>query len=114
MPGGLYRGAFAIIMSQEAFDALPADAQAALEEKVFGETLSRVAGQVWDEADAKGIEATKATADNSIRTASAEDQAAFAKIAEEITAKVLAELDAAGVDAQAAYDMIKAEMAAAN
>ncbi|MCE8518099.1 TRAP transporter substrate-binding protein [Ruegeria pomeroyi] len=112
MPGGLYRGSFAIIMSQETFDSLPADVQAALDEKVFGEPASRMAGAAWDKSDMIAYEATRGTEGAKIVEASAEDQAAFAAIAAEVTAKVLAELDAAGVDAQAAYDMVKAEMAA--
>lgn len=111
MPGGFYRGSFAVIMSQEAFDALPEDAQKALDEKVFGEPASRMMGKVWDEADAKGVAATQSAEDNAIHVASEADQAEFAKIAGEVTAKVLAELEAAGVDAQAAHDMVKAEMA---
>ncbi len=112
MPGGFYRGSFAIIMSQETFDALPANVQQALEEQVFGEPASRMMGAVWDEADAAGRAATEAAADNTITVASAEDQEAFGAIVEEVTAKVLAELSEAGVDAQAAYEMVKAEMAA--
>ena len=110
MPGGLYRGSFAVIMSQEKFDALPADVQAALESKVFGETASRMAGQVWDAIDIAGREATEAAGDNAIIEASAADQAAFGKIAAEIQEKVLAELAAKGVDSAAAYEMVKTEM----
>jgi TRAP-type C4-dicarboxylate transport system substrate-binding protein len=111
MPGGLYRGSFAVLMSQEAFDALPEDIQTALDAEVFGAPASRMMGAAWDEIDTIGRTATEAAEDNSIRTANAEDQAAFAVIAEEIKIKVLAELDAAGVDAQAAYDMVVQEMA---
>ncbi|MDU8925824.1 TRAP transporter substrate-binding protein [Alisedimentitalea sp. MJ-SS2] len=112
MPGGFYRGSFAVIMSQEAFDALPEAAQKALDEKVFGEPASRMMGAVWDASDAAGYEATNGAADNVINVANEADQAAFGKIAADVTAKVLAELEAAGVDAQAAYDMVKSEMAA--
>ena len=112
MPGGLYRGSFALIMSQEAFDALPADVQKALEENVFGEPLSRMAGGVWDKIDVAGRDVTTAAADNAINPASPEDVAAYGAIAEKIKATVLEEINAKGVDAQAAYDMIKSEMAA--
>lgn len=111
MPGGFYRGAFALIMSQEAWDGLSADAQKALEEKVFGEPLSRMAGHAWDNADAAGMEATSAAGDNTVVVASEADQAAFAKIAAEVTDAVKAEVNAMGVDADAAIAMIKAEMA---
>lgn len=113
MPGGLYRGSFALIMNQDAFDRLPADVQATLESKVFGEALSAMAGAVWDEIDTVGRAATESAADNSIRVASEADQAAFAKIAEDVRTKVLGELKDAGVDAEAAYNMMKTEMAGA-
>ena len=112
MPGGLYRGSFAIIMSQEKFDSLPEDVQKALDEKVFGEPASRMSGAAWDLSDKIGYEATEAAADNKVINASAEDQAAFAVIAEKVNAKVLKEIADAGIDAQAAYEMVKAEMAA--
>ncbi len=111
MPGGFYRGSFAIIMNQETFDGLPEDIRKALEDKVFGEPASRMMGAVWDESDAAGRAATEAAADNTITVASPADQEAFASIVDDITAKVLAELAAAGVDAQAAYEMVKSEMA---
>lgn len=112
MPGGLYRGSFALIMNQETFDALPEDIRKALDEKIFGEPLSRMAGQVWDEIDREGRKVTEEAADNAFIAVSDADVAAFAVIAEEIRAKVLAEIEAKGVDAAAAYEMVKKEMAA--
>lgn len=112
MPGGFYRGSFAVIMSQEKFDSLPADVQAALDRKVFGETASRMMGAAWDESDAQARKLTMDTPDNKIITASAEDQAAFAVIADKVRTKIIAEVTAAGADGQAAYDMIVKEMAA--
>ncbi|RID92214.1 C4-dicarboxylate ABC transporter substrate-binding protein [Gemmobacter lutimaris] len=113
MPGGFYRGSFAVLMSQERFDSLPEDVQKALDEKVFGETASRMMGAVWDQSDADARAATEAAADNKIVTASAEDQAAFAEMAARVREKVLAQISAAGIDAQAAYDMVMTEMTAA-
>ena len=112
MPGGLYRGSFALIMSREAFDDLPADVQAALETTVFGEPLSRMAGSVWDEIDAEGRAVTEAAPDNAFIPASAEDVAAWQGIAADIRASVLAEIEAKGIDAAAAYELVKTEMAA--
>ena len=114
MPGGFYRGSFAVIMSQERFDSLPEDVQKALDEKVFGETASRMGGAVWEASNVAARKSTMETEDNTIVTASAEDQAEFAVMAEKVRAKILAELDAAGVDANAAYEMMKKEMAAAS
>lgn len=111
MPGGLYRGSFAIIMNEDSFADLPADLQAALNEKVFGEPASRMAGKMWDEIDAKGKAATKETAGNAINPASAEDVATFSKIAEEVRASVIDEVSAKGIDAKAAIAQIKSVMA---
>ncbi|MEX0316426.1 MAG: TRAP transporter substrate-binding protein [Ruegeria sp.] len=112
MPGGLYRGSFAFIMNEDTFADLPADLQAALDEKVFGEPLSREIGKIWDEIDAIGREATEGADGNAINAASDADLEAFGTIAADVREKVIAEVTDAGVDAQAAYDMIKSEMAA--
>ena len=111
MPGGLYRGSFAIIMSQETFDGLPADLQKALDEKVFGEPASRMAGAAWDKSDKIAYEATKTADGAKIIDASGADQEKFSAIAADVTTKVLGELEAAGIDAKAAYEMVKSEMA---
>lgn len=114
MPGGFYRGSFSVIMSQEKFDSLPADVQAALDGEVFGEPASRMMGAVWDESDDAARKMTMEAADNKIVEASADDQAAFSAMAEKVRTKIIAEVTAAGVDGQAAYDMMVKEMAAAS
>ena len=111
MPGGLYRGSFALIMNQETFDGLPEDVRNALDGQVFGEPASRMAGTVWDAIDVAGRQVTMDTPDNSINPASAADAAAWEDIAAEIRASVLAEIAAKGIDAEAAHAMVKAEMA---
>ncbi|MEJ8573026.1 TRAP transporter substrate-binding protein [Microbaculum marinum] len=110
MPGGFYRGSFAFIMNEDAFNSLPPDVQKALEENVFGEPLSRAIGQIWDEIDAEGRQATMDTAGNKIVEASDADKAAYKPIADEVTAKVIEEVAATGVDAQAAHDFIAETM----
>ncbi len=110
MPGGFYRGSFAIIMNQEKFDSLSAKDQAALN-KVFGLAASTMAGQVWDDIDAAGRAVTESAAGNSINVASDADQKVFATMAEPITAKVLAEVGAKGIDGKAAQAFIAKEMA---
>ena len=111
MPGGLYRGSFALIMNRETFDGLPEALRTALDEKVFGEPASRMAGAVWDEIDVAGREVTLAAPDNSINPASAADVAAWEAIAGKIRENVLAEIAAKGIDAEAAQVMVEAEMA---
>ncbi|MBX2826510.1 MAG: TRAP transporter substrate-binding protein [Gammaproteobacteria bacterium] len=112
IPGGLYRGSFATLISEEAMARLPEDLQKALEEKVFGEPASRMSGQVWDKIDVIGLEVTNAAADNSINAASAEDITKYAEIADGIVANVLAEVTEKGIDAAAAHQMIIDLMAA--
>ena len=111
MPGGLYRGSFALIMNQETFDGLSEDVRNALDGQVFGEPASRMAGTVWDAIDVAGRQVTMDTPDNSINPASAADVAAWEDIAAKIRANVLAEIAAKGIDAEAAHAMVKAEMA---
>ncbi|WP_306005370.1 TRAP transporter substrate-binding protein [Aquicoccus porphyridii] len=111
MPGGFYRGSFAVLMSQQKFDSLPADVQQALEEEVFGEPFSRLMGAAWDASDVRARAATEEAEDNVIVTASEADQAAFAEMAAKVREKILGEIADAGIDAQAAYEMVKAEMA---
>lgn len=110
VPGGLYRGSFAYLMSQDAFDGLPEELQKVLEEKVFGEPASRMAGKVWDEIDAKGREVTGSTDGNAINTASDADLEAYQPIADGIIEKVLGEVSDKGIDGEAARAMIIKEM----
>lgn len=109
MPGGFYRGSFALIMSQETFDDLPEDVRTALDSNVFGEPASRMAGAAWDLSDKLAYDSMGA--ENTKVIASDADQTAFAAIAEEVKASVMAELTEAGLDAQAAYDLIVKTMA---
>ncbi len=104
MPGGLYRGSFAIIMSDAALDRL-SDEDRALVLSTTGEWLSQVAGKAWADADVAGFENAAEVGVN-MGEFSAEDQAAFADIATTIRANVLEEVTATGVDAQAAMDLI--------
>ncbi len=109
MPGGFYRGAFALIMNQEKFDSLPADIQEQLN-GTFGEDFSRAAGAVWATSDIESRAVTLAASGNKITTASSADQAAYAEVTGGVVAEVLAELAAKGVDAKAAREMIMNEM----
>ena len=111
MPGGFYRGSFALIMNSDKFDSLSAADQDALN-TVFGENLSKMAGGVWDAIDMKGQEALDGTADNSLTEASAEDVAKWNAIATPIIEKVTAEAAEKGIDAVAARAFIAEQMAA--
>ena len=68
-------------------------------------------GIAWDKSDDRAREATMAAGDNKIVTASAEDQAKFAEMAARVRTKVLAEISALGIDADAAAEMAASTMA---
>ena len=110
MPGGLYRGSFALIMSEESFASLPEELQASLDENVFGEPASQMAGAAWDLSDRLAYEAMNSAEGTTLVKASEADQTAFKAAAASVTADVLAELNEAGVDAQAAYEMVQSVM----
>jgi TRAP-type C4-dicarboxylate transport system substrate-binding protein len=57
-PGGMYSSAFGFFMNEDKWNKLPKQDQAAIE-KLSGEHIARLAGQSWDEADKKGLEALK-------------------------------------------------------
>jgi TRAP-type C4-dicarboxylate transport system substrate-binding protein len=109
VPGGFYRGAFAIIMNQEKFDSLSAADQAALD-SVFGENMSRIAGSMWDQIDKVGMDKLMSSPDNSMNEASAADAAKWQEMTKPIIASVLAEVSAKGVDAAKVRDYIATEM----
>lgn len=111
VPGGFYRGSFAVVMNEDKFNSLSEQDQKALD-SIFGETFSKMAGGVWDEIDEIGKKASEATADNSITTASEADSAAYTKLAGPIIEKVIAEVSAKDIDAKAVHAFIAAEMKA--
>ena len=107
MPGGLYRGSFALIMSNAFLDRLsPEDRKGVL--SVTGEFASQMAGKVWAEADVQGMENAKMKTE--VIDFSAADQQKFADISKGVRKKVIDEVAALGIDAQAAVDMIDETM----
>lgn len=107
MPSGFYRTSIATVMNQDKFDSLSDADQAALD-ALFGEELSRITGVFWDEFDADAM-ALLEGAGNTLTMASEADQAAWAEKSKAITANVLAEISAKGIDAEAAHEFFKAE-----
>ncbi len=57
-PGGMYSSAFGFFMNEDKWNRLPRRDQEAIE-KISGEWIARHAGQSWDEADWKGMDALK-------------------------------------------------------
>ncbi|MBB96056.1 MAG: ABC transporter substrate-binding protein [Rhodobacteraceae bacterium] len=108
VPGGLYNTSFFIVMNQAKWDSLTPEQQEQID-SVTGEALARMAGQMWDRADAKGLAAMEG--EIAVTPATDEQMAAWSAALEPIVAEKMAEVTAAGVDAQAAYEFFKAEIA---
>ncbi|WP_299652046.1 TRAP transporter substrate-binding protein [uncultured Jannaschia sp.] len=111
VPGGLYNTSFFIVMNRAKWDALTPEQQTAIE-GVTGEALARRAGQMWDRADAAGRAAMKGELD--IAPASPEQVAAWTDALTPLVNAKLAEVGEAGVDADAAFAMLREEIEAAS
>jgi len=107
MPGGFGRFSFAFVMNEDVFESLPEDIRTALDEKVFGEPLSRELGRIWDEIDEIGRAGTLAAQGNSITAASAEDQAEFAQRTVEVRQSIIDGVAATGIDAAGVVEMLQ-------
>ena len=57
-PGGMYSSSFGFFMNEDKWNKLPRQDQDALE-KISGEWIARHAGNSWDVADQKGLDALK-------------------------------------------------------
>ncbi|NVK34714.1 MAG: TRAP transporter substrate-binding protein [Rhodobacteraceae bacterium] len=109
VPGGLYNTSFFIVMNKAKWDSLSAEDQAAID-SVTGEALARMAGKMWDTADAKGLAAMEGKVN--ISTATEAQMAAWRERLAPVVDAQLAKVAETGVDAAAAYEMFKAEVAA--
>lgn len=99
VPGGFYRGSFAVVMNADTFSRLPAGVQEALRAEVFGEPVSRAFGAAWDAGDAQARAATAATGGNSLGEASDADIALFEQAAGAVTYSVLEAVSEKGAPA---------------
>lgn len=95
---------FFILMNRDAFDALPADQQAAIEK--VGQQTSLQAQQVQLKEAAAGIEKFGAMEGKTLVRLTPEEAAAFDTLSAGVNAKVIAET---GGNAQAIVDALKAE-----
>ena len=110
VPGGFYRGSFAILMNQDTYDVLSDENRAALD-SIAGETLSRVAGRMWDTIDDIGAATMADNKSDLFTEASAQDAAAWEALKGPIIEGVLAEVSDKGIDAKAVQAFIADEMA---
>ncbi|SEQ82220.1 TRAP transporter substrate-binding protein [Thalassovita taeanensis] len=108
VPGGLYNTSFYIVMNKAKWDSLTPEIQAKID-SVTGEALARMAGKMWDKVDAKGLAAMEGKI--TVTPATDAQLSAWTEALKPIVDAKLAEVGETGVDAQAAYDMLKAEIA---
>jgi TRAP-type C4-dicarboxylate transport system substrate-binding protein len=101
VPGGMYYGAFAFIMSPAKLKSLTAAEQKAVW-GCSGERLSRYAGQQWDAADKVGLAYARKTKGNTIRTASDKMTAEYFNIVSGVESAWVKTAGKKGVDGAAA------------
>lgn len=105
VPGGLYNTSFFLVMNEKRFKALPREDQDAIM-SVSGEAFAKLAGQVWDAADAKALEDLKA-AGSTIVTA---DDAFVAEVhakTDDLADAWIEAIAAKGIDGAAVLDDIQ-------
>ncbi|WP_226941781.1 TRAP transporter substrate-binding protein [Pseudooceanicola spongiae] len=108
VPGGLYNTSFFVVMNKAKWDSLTPEEQTQID-SVTGESLARMAGAMWDSADAKG----KAAMDGKIELTTATDaqMVAWTDALAPVIKEKMDEISSAGVDADAAMKMMKDEIA---
>lgn len=105
----LYTVTFVLAMNNDAYDALPADLQAVIDDN-SGLEFSVFAGGTMQEVDAPAREIA-VEAGNEITTLDAEQSAAWAEAAAPVYDAWLADMTERGIDGQALIDEAKALMA---
>lgn len=108
VPGGLYNTSFYIVMNKAKWESLDPEQQDAID-AVTGEALARMAGRMWDEADAAGKAAMEGKI--AITPATEAQLSAWESALSPLVQAKLEEAAETGVDAQAAYEMLQAEIA---
>ena len=109
VPGGLYNTSFYVVMNKAKWESLSPEAQAAID-SVTGEALARMAGQMWDTVDAAGLAAMEGQV--TVTTATDAQLAAWTESLTPVIEAKIAEVSETGIDGQAAYDMLMAEIEA--
>lgn len=109
VPGGLYNTSFYIVMNKAKWDSLSAEEQAAID-SVTGEALARMAGQMWDNADAAGLAAMDGK--TTVTPATDAQMSAWKDALQPVIDSKIAEVSEAGIDGAAAYEMLMSEIAA--
>ncbi len=99
-PGGMYLGSFGIFMNEDFFaDLSPEDQEALM--SVSGESLSKLAGTVWEANDKAGLEQAKNSGNNVVEMGQA-DIDALAELTADLDDSFKAKVEDTGVDVEAA------------
>ena len=101
VPGGMYYGAFAMILSPAKLKTFTAAEQKAVW-GCSGVKLSRIAGKLWDEGDRAGMAWAKKSKGNTIRRADDKMAAQFFNIVSQIETAWISKASKKGVDGAAA------------
>ena len=107
-PGGMYSSAFGFFMNEDKWNKLPKADQEIIT-KLSGEHLARLAGQSWDDADKKGMEALQKSGVK-IVTASPALVAEVQKRSAPIVDDWITKASAKGVDAAKILAEFRAEL----
>ncbi len=111
VPGGLYNTSFFIVMNKAKWESLTPEQQGEID-SVTGEALARLAGQMWDRADAKGREAVEGKI--AVSAATEEQLAAWREALQPAVDAQIAEVSTSGIDGKAAQALFLSELAAAS
>lgn len=112
LPGGLYRGSFAIVINPDTWGSLSAADREAIM-GVSGERLSRLFGEMMDISDESGVAFAKEQG-NTFTEASPEVVAAARELTADLESTWVENAAKSGVEAQAALDFFKAQLAELN
>lgn len=109
VPGGLYNTSFVMMMNEAKYNALP-KADRDIIDRLSGEHFARLAGRMWDAADAAGLKEIKA-AGIDVRTASPAFVAEAKAKVDPVEHAWYGELKAKGYDGAALMREFRAEIA---
>lgn len=109
-PGGLYNVSFFVVINSAKWDSLSKEDQDAIT-SVSGEKLARLAGQVWDRADADAFDVMKKGGSMKLVHPQGAELAEIEAALKPYTEEALKQISAKGIDAPAVYEALKAEIA---
>ena len=109
LPGGLYNSGFYTFIAQKKYDGLSA-ADKQVIASVSGENFAFVAGRVWNQNDADGLEAAK-KGGHKFGKASAGMLASVKKIKANLEARYIADMKKQGINGSAVLKFFYGEVA---